>query len=163
MKHLVPLILLTAISTPARATELRDNALRLDLGFVSAVGEAGVTYTRSLTRTVQLEAGAGWGFSGLQLSLMPKLSVGGARHRYVGGVGLAAAVRLNPDSDESPVLGWLNADILGYEYRSAGGFTLLAAIGLSVGIAGHYSWEDGREEVAGILMPQGRIGVGYSF
>lgn len=163
MKHLLPLILVATISTPARAAELRDNALRLDVGFVSAVGEAGVTYTRSLTHMVQLEAGVGWGVSGVQLSLMPKLSVGAAHHRYVGGVGLAAAVRLTPDTDESPVLGWLNADVLGYEYRSARGFTLLVAIGLSVGIAGHYRWEDSREEVAGMVMPQGRIGVGYSF
>lgn len=164
-RRVLPLALLVLlIPAAASAGDLPSrNALRLDAGLFSAVGELGTSYTRSLTSLLQLEAGVGVGLSGVQLSLMPKLSAGQGRHRYVGGIGVSAAIFLGAGPDDSPAFAWLNADVLGYEYRSSGGFTLLAAVGLTVGLAGHYSWEESQESIRGTLMPQARLGVGYCF
>jgi len=114
-----------------------NHRLMGNAGFCSAVGEMGATYTYSPVQSLQLELGAGLGFSGLQLSLMPKVSVGSDRHRLVVGVG--PSVGIDPDNNppHTYVAYWLNAE-MGYEYRSVGGFSFLIAGGFFRGIGGEY-------------------------
>jgi hypothetical protein len=146
----------------AGALAPRRHDLRMNFGAFSAVGYAGVTYAYSPLAETQLELGAGYGMTGLQLSFMPKVSLGSERHRFVTGLGPSLGVERGGNSY------WLNAD-LGYEYRSEGGFSFLVAGGLTYGIGGTsaaaclFECDGGRESVRGWLAPQARVAIGQWF
>src|SRR5262245_11589098 len=111
-----PILVLTA---GARADELRtdlraeatsrQHQLRFDGGFASALGLGGLAYTYAATPSALIEVGAGLGFSGLQLSVMPKLSVGSERNRFVAGAGVSVGLpvglfRLGPFGETAAFL-----------------------------------------------------------
>jgi len=106
-----------------------------NLGVGSVVGFIGGTYTYSPTPSFQLELGSGIGWTGFQFSLMPKLSLGVDRHRFVFGVGPSLGVDRNSNPTRTYVACWLNAEV-GYELRSVGGFSFLIAAGIVRGLAG---------------------------
>jgi hypothetical protein len=141
----------------------------VDIGIGSALGLGGVTVTEAFGRFTRLEVGAGYGASGYQLSLMPKIALGGARDHFVAGVGVSVAL---PDNDRlasgHPV--WLNIDALGYEHRFDTGIALSAALGVTGGLGGGEVClpPDGCEPqflrpVTEYWFPQGRVGVAYWF
>jgi hypothetical protein len=149
----------------------RPNAICLDLGVASVVGELGITFARTFGDVLQIEAGVGIGDSGTQLSLMPKLVLGNRAVQFVAGVGLSVAIPTNPlNSTGHPV--WLNVDAAGLQLISTQGITFLAAVGITDGIGGGSYCSnliDGCEPgeklstVAGVWGPQARIAWGYSF
>lgn len=164
------------------------NSISLNIGLASALGFTGIAYSRNLSKNFQLEAGAGLGFSGVQLSLMPKLTLGSGKHRFVSGLGLSVGLPSAGADDgimslsKTPSL-WLNCDIVGYQLKSSptngkSSFFLLAAIGLTVGLAGEYhepdfcfgpsgacaeSSADSRESFLGKVLPTFRLGIGVAF
>lgn len=150
-----------------------ESRLRLmgSMGVASAIGEMGGTLTYSPRPEFQFELGTGIGYSGVQLSLMPKLAIGVRNHRLLIGVGPSLGVGSNPKPAQTCISYWLNADV-GYEYRSPGGFSFLMAVGVFRGLAGEIPGgtpgvtepgEAVRPEPASDfhLFPQGRIAFGH--
>jgi hypothetical protein len=127
-----------------------------NLGLFSAIGEIGVTYTYSPIPLLQIELGSGIGFSGLQFSLMPKLSLGNERNRFLAGIGPSWAIGWY--GAVPPFSYWLNVDV-GYEYRTSGGYSSLVAVGIFRGIAGY----DHDLCVSVCIFPQIRFAWGHWF
>ena len=101
----------------------RPTAIGINGGLASAVGILGVTLTHALNRSFRVEAGAGLGLSGWQLSLMPQAVFFEGRDHFITGVGVAVAFTNNSNhSDGHPV--WLNVDAIGYEHRFPNGLAL---------------------------------------
>lgn len=138
--------------------------LKLDVGALSATGLGGIGYILEPVSWFQLEAAVGYGFSGFQFSLMPKINVGNAHHRFVAGAGVSVAVLpwdADPKADE--VMVYLNVDLLGYEYRFADrGWFLSAAAGGTMVLRSPYG-DDHQFIQEFIPAPQGRLSVGYRF
>ena len=144
------------------------------MGIGSAVGEMGGTFTYAPRPKLQFELGVGLGFSGVQLSFMPKLSSGNRHHNLVVGMGPSLAVGRNRNPAVTCVSLWLNAEA-GYEYRSARGLSFLAAVGFTKGLAGTMPDDDAAgvyepgdiatpDAVSGLPpLPQGRIAFGHWF
>jgi hypothetical protein len=140
----------------------------VDVGIGSALGLAGVRVTEAFGRFARLEIGAGYGWSGYQLSLMPKIVIGEAHDHFVAGLGVSVAL---PDNalfaSGHPV--WLNVDAIGYEHLFDTGIALSAALGLSGGLGGGaICFPDACEpqflqSVTEYWLPQGRVGVAYWF
>ena len=101
-----------------------------NLGFFSAVGFAGLSYAYAPSEQSVLEAGVGYGLTGLQLSLMPKYTIGKI-HRLVLGLGPSLGMRL----DQNGTGLWLNGDA-GYEVRADNGMSITLVIGFTKGITG---------------------------
>jgi hypothetical protein len=141
----------------------------LDVGLGSALGLGGLTLTERLGRFARLELGAGYGLSGYQLSLMPKVALGRPHDHFVAGVGLSMAFPDNPRvASGHPV--WLNIDALGYEHLFDTGIAVSAAFGVSGGLGGGElcTPPDGcelqfQEPVTNYWFPQGRVGIAYWF
>lgn len=153
-------------SAPVRAQE---TGVGLNVGLASAVGFGGVTVTRSFFEHVRLEIGGGLGYSGWQLSLMPKLVLGTGRVRFVAGAGVAVAW----PADSRVAAGhpvWLNVDLLGMEFRFDSGFAIFNSVGITGGLGGGELCvpADGCEpqflrNVDHYWSPQARVGVAYWF
>jgi hypothetical protein len=174
-----------AAEPPAVGTStvpLPSPALRVDLGVASPVGAIGVVYTRPTSTwgsRLGLEAGVGIGLSGLQLSAMGKLRLGGDRWRFTPGLGIGLGVPLgpgstfheghpDPDSDEhgpSVVMRWLDVDAVGIEYRGRGRLLFAASAGVTIAL-NHAHWDlgdIGSDINAGDPSPQLRLGLGRTF
>ena len=118
----------------------RPTGIGVDVGLASAVGFAGLTVTRAFAECFRIELGGGIGFSGWQLSLMPKLAFDLAHgvHYLVIGAGVSVTF---PRSDTLDAVAtghpvWLNIDGLGYEIRDQYGLSLAFAIGVTKGLGG---------------------------
>lgn len=156
-----------APAAEAASLERQRHDMRLNLGLASAVGYFGYTYSYSPVKLLELEAGTGLGYTGLQLSLMPKLSLGSLRHRFIAGAGVSSGV-----DPRERVSFWLNTE-LGLAWRSSTRFSLLVAAGVTVGLGGQMEpfcpmgcSDDSRETlstVRGRVGPQGRLAVGWWF
>jgi len=141
----------------------------LDLGVASAVGTAGLTYQLVALPWLRVEAGAGYGPTGAQLSLMPKVALGGPRCHFAAGFGASvatggsqAAAGHGPTPSAIP---WLNLDAVGFECRSRSGLSFQGALGVTMPLA-DFHWdlaEVGDTLHVGSVLPQGRVGVGWWF
>jgi hypothetical protein len=149
----------------------KKNLLQGSLGLGSPVGELGVSYAYAPIRQAEIEIGAGVGFSGYQLSLMPKLALGVGGDRFVLGVGPSASIDSGSAPKREYIAYWLNAEI-GYEHRTPSGLSVLVAVGIGYGIGGetHRQCEDDcggsdgiAAKVGGRMYPQGRIAFGRWF
>jgi hypothetical protein len=176
---LLGFVLPPLVATPAHAEEASEparrrfgveQALRANLGLFSALGEFGVTYSVLPLENLELEAGVGYGFTGPQLSLMPKLVLGARHHRFTSGVGLSlsytdAYTRRGNDLVEGDrAVTWLNVDGLGYEYRSEGGLSLTVALGVTVSLShGALRGSEAAIPLEGLWEPQVRLGIGPAF
>ena len=157
-----PVLAMVATPPPPRT------GIGVDIGIGSALGLAGVTVTEAFGRFARLEVGAGYGWSGYQLSLMPKVVLGEPHDHFVAGIGVSVAL---PDNalfaSGHPV--WLNIDAIGYEHRFDTGIALSAALGVTGGLGGGaICFPDGCEpqflnSVTEYWFPQGRVGVAYWF
>jgi hypothetical protein len=164
-------LLAVAAARTAAADEQRGaiprHRLGLDVGLASALGSVGADYQAAPLSWLRLEAGVGWGPTGMQLSLMPKLALGGRTFHFTSGVGASLAVGGGQaragHGPASRIIPWLNFDGLGVEVRSRSGLSFQAAIGLTMPLADfHYDIADLGDTVhAGEVLPQGRIGVGW--
>jgi len=163
-------------------TPLASPAVRVDVGVASPVGVIGVVYTRPVSswRTrLGIEAGAGVGLSGLQLSAMGKLRLGGDRWRFTPGLGIGLGMPIgagsvfheghpSPDSDAhgaAVIMRWLDVDVVGLEYRGPSRLVFAASAGLTVAL-NHAHWDVGdigSDIRPGDPTPQVRIGFGRSF
>jgi hypothetical protein len=177
--HLVTIAIIVALSAVADPPagpppEARFTySVRGDLGIASPVGFAGVLYSYEPAGWLLVEGGVGYGLSGLQLSLMPKLVLGASSHRFTAGVGASVGIpgiEIVTDSptggnvNEHVVTPWLNVDIAGYDYRSATGFSFVASGGISVALAhGCAVSIDSCFPLYGTVFPQLRIGFGHWF
>jgi hypothetical protein len=148
-------------------------AARIDLGLASAIGFLGVTYSLSPVRAFIAELGVGAGYSGLQLSVMPKLVIGASAHRFVVGAGPSVGIPgltivtnngpFGGNQRERVIAPWINAEI-GYDYRSRTGSTFLVAGGVTVGLGhGCVVTLDSCAELYGLVLPQLRVGFGRWF
>jgi hypothetical protein len=149
----------------------RHHGVFLNVGALSAVGFIGATYAYAPVDQLELEAGVGFGMSGLQLSFMPKLAIGSSRHRLLLGIGPSMGVNV----DDGATSTWMNGEI-GYEYRAKGGFSLAVAGGFTAGLGGCTRATCRREGAFGddddstslfseratdYAAPQTRIAIGY--
>lgn len=143
--------------------------LGLDIGVASAVGSIGLGYQIAPARIFRIEGGLGWGPTGTQFSLMPKVSLGEGTCHFVAGAGAslavgnhAAAKGHGPNPDNVP---WINLDALGIECSRGSGLSFQAAVGLTTPLVDfHYDVADLGDTVkAGERLPQGRMGVGWWF
>jgi hypothetical protein len=141
----------------------------IDVGIGSAVGTVGLTYDYSIFPGFRGEAGVGWGFSGTQLSLMPKVVLQGHQWALTSGFGAALAVggpSVEAGHGPSPsTIPWLNFDALGGECPTSGGLTFSAALGLSMPLrAFHWDFAELGETVKAFsVFPQGRVSLGWRF
>jgi hypothetical protein len=151
------------------AVRADETAIGVNVGAGSAVGFGGVTVTRAFLDAARVEVGAGWGYSGWQLSLMPKLALGSGPLRFITGMGVSLSVPTNPQlATGHPI--WLHVDLAGIEYRSAEGLALSASVGATFGLGGGDLCAppdgcDGQflENVSGFVSPQARLGLAYWF
>jgi hypothetical protein len=156
-------------ATAAANREAPTTAIGVELGLGSAVGLAGFTLTQALGPWLRLELGGGYGVTGYQLSVMPKLAFGDRHDHFVAGVGVALAFPTDARVASGHPL-WLNIDAAGYEHRFDSGFALSATFGVTGGLGGGQIClpPDGCEPqflrpVSAYWMPQGRIGAAYWF
>jgi hypothetical protein len=151
-----------------RDRAMLPGTLVFQVGFASALGEVGLAYTHRISNVFALEGGLGYGWTGAQLSLMPKLVFGSDHDRFVTGVGLSLSV---PGAELSrggrqPVV-WVNFDALGYEHHGWGGFVFSVAVGTTTSLV-HGITEAvdennaGSVQLFGYTLPQFRIGLGFS-
>jgi hypothetical protein len=149
---------------------VHPNRLGVDLGVASAVGSIGLAYQFAASHRWRFEGGLGWGFSGVQLSIMPKVAFGGACS-FVLGAGPSLAVggpyaESGPEHQPQPkAIGWLNVDVPGVECRSDAGISFEATLGVTMALTTfHYDITDvGATVHAGNLLPQARFGLGWWF
>jgi hypothetical protein len=147
------------------AIRVRKNVLALNVGLGSAVGYLGATYAHEPLEFLQLEGGVGLGFSGLQLSAMPKLVICGGSNCFISGAGVSLSFPTSTAAKGLPT--WLNVDAVGYEYRSASGTSFFCAAGFGVGLGGGQACTgfidcgDPTPNVRGHWFMQTRVGVGY--
>jgi hypothetical protein len=146
------------------------NRLGFDVGVASAVGEIGLAYQYAPSSRWRLEGGLGWGFSGVQLSAMPKVAFGGACSLLLGAgpslaVGGPYAQSGSAHQPQPKVIGWLNVDVPGVECHSDAGISFEAALGVTLALTSfHYDITDvGATIHAGNLLPQARLGLGWWF
>lgn len=154
----------------------RPTGIGADLGLASAVGFTGLTITRAFLECFRVELGGGVGYSGWQLSLMPKVAVDLAHgiHYLVIGVGVSVAFPTQT-ALFGPVVAtghpvWLNVDALGYEVRDANGFSFAFAIGVTRGLGGgqvcryvECSSPSDMGDVNGVWSPHTRMQFAYWF
>jgi hypothetical protein len=144
----------------------RRTAIGVDLGFASPVGLGGITLARALGENWQVEGGVGFGFSGLQVSLTPRYTLGTGRNRFKAGAGLAVAIPLD-DKMQTGTPVWLNVDAAGYEHRFRSGLAFTMGFGMTVGLGGGsyclVDCDNGRYQtkVAGLVGPQAHLGLAY--
>src|SRR5262245_6246518 len=98
-------------------------------GIASPVGILGANVAFSPQSWLVLEAGTGFGYTGWQLSVMPKISLGSERNRFMAGVGVSLAPHFEDDHGHSYSIPWLNVDLAGWEHR----FPTNWSLGLSFG------------------------------
>jgi hypothetical protein len=158
---------------PSQAS--RPTGIGADAGLGSAIGFAGLTVTRVFLDCFRIELGGGFGYSGWQLSLMPKIAVDMAhgKHYLVIGAGVSVAFPTRTEAFGTTATGhpvWLNVDGLGYEVRNQDGFSFAAAIGVTRGLGGgtvcryvECSAPDDMGDVAGVWSFQTRIQFAYWF
>jgi hypothetical protein len=147
------------------------NRVGVELGVGSALGELGVSYLYAPAQRFRLEGGLGWGFSGVQLSFMPKVVAGSGTCGFVAGFGPSLALggphaETGPSHEPQPgVIPFLNLDVPGLECHSDAGFSFQATLGLTMTLATfHYDVTDvGTTVHAGSVFPQLRFGLGYWF
>jgi hypothetical protein len=169
MRTLAPLVLVLLASAPALAQRAQ---LRVEGGFASSVGEGGLSATYDVAPGLQLEASAGYGFAGISVGGMVKVTGEDPCSRFVGGVGLAEAFPIEGHSVVDTASTWLTIDALGWEYRARSGAVVFGAVGLSIGLGGGRHDENfcffdcgppDIHSVAGRVFPQARVGVGFVF
>ena len=140
-----------------------------DMGIASALGLVGVDYQLAPVHWLRIAGAVGWGPTGVQLSLMPKIAIGRGGCAFTVGFGPSLAVGgqqaeagHGPNPDKIP---WLNLDVPGIECRAPSGLSLQATLGVTMPLADfHYDVaEVGRTIHAGEVLPQGRAGVGWWF
>jgi hypothetical protein len=165
--------------TDAEVSAARPH-VRVDLGIASPVGLVGVVYSRPVRPWLALEAGAGFGASGLQISGMGKLRLGNGRTFFTPGVGLSLGLPAgggeptfhtgHPAGDDeergSPVtMAWLDVDLLGIEHHTRGGLVLSASGGVTFALTeAHYDFADMGSDIHRFdPVPQVRIGMGWTF
>jgi hypothetical protein len=165
--------LLADASGVDQASARFTTAVRGELGLASVVGFLGLTASYAPHANLVIEGGAGYGVSGLQLSLMPKLVLGSGVHRFTVGFGASIGIPGTPVVTFSPTTGngnarvvtpWLNADLVGYDYRSEGGFSFIASAGATMALAhGCAESIDSCFPLYGAIFPQLRVGFGHWF
>jgi hypothetical protein len=158
----------TAVADEAPPTAV-DMRIGLDLGVASAIGLAGVTYQVAPVHWLRVEGGAGWGPTGTQLSLMPKIALGSHACVFTAGFGASVAIGgVQAEAGHGPTpdtIPWLNLDIPGIECRTRSGFSFQATLGLTMTlVAFHWDLADTGDTIkAGGILPQARTGIGWWF
>lgn len=180
----VPLVAMSSIAV-AQPVIRKETApppppsVRVDVGVASPVGAVGVVYSRPLAPHFAVELGAGIGLSGVQLSVMGKPRFGSGRWRYTPGLGVSVGVPLGGTSafhdghpagdheiDGDPItMRWLDADVLGVEYRGPSGFVFAASGGVTVALnRAHWDVIDTGADVEAVDPSlQFRVGFGKTF
>jgi hypothetical protein len=167
---------LTAMFIAGPASAEPQQAVRVDAGFLSAVGELGVVYQADVSSHVAFEGGAGVGFTGLQLSAMVKGALPVGSGKLTTGAGLSVAVPAlgieGVQSDQvdgawvpsGETIPWLNIDAIGWQ-RQYGRTVLAMALGVTLPLR---SWTYDVADVGDTIdamapFPQARVGIGRAF
>ncbi len=167
---------LSALAAARTAAAEPQQTVRVDAGFLSAVGELGVVYQTDVAGHVALEGGAGVGFTGIQLSAMVKGTFPAWSGKLTTGVGLSLAVPAlgiqGVQSDQvdgewvpsGETIPWLNIDAIGFQ-RQVGHTVVAMSLGVTAPLR---SWTYDVAEVGDTVdaltpFPQARIGIGRAF
>ncbi|MBI2376154.1 MAG: hypothetical protein HYV07_19330 [Deltaproteobacteria bacterium] len=144
--------------TPPAPPDPEPSKHRISLqgGLGTPVGLVGAAWAFELARPLRLELGAGLGYSGVQVSLMPKLSFGSLTDRFVAGAGLAWIAY--PTYDCSAPCAWINLDLAGYEHLFPGGNTLFVSGGITIPM--HDGGQGWFRYHAWTIFPQLTLGFG---
>lgn len=157
----------------ATGEDTQKSRLQANLGLGSPVGEIGASYTYAPVPKLQIELGTGLGYTGFQFSVMPKLALAlNKTDRFVFGAGPSASLDLATGPNHTYHGYWLHTEV-GYEHRTASGFSVLVAAGITYGLGGEMrarcsadcagdtpTWN---EPIAGKMFPQARIAFGRWF
>ena len=141
------------------------------MGIASALGSAGVDYQFAPTSWLRLEGAVGYGPTGFQLSVMPKLALGGARCAFTMGFGPSLAVGgqlaseghgPNPGCDPGGSTSMCRASSAA---RAAGSRSRPRWVSRCrwPTFIGIYVADTGDTVHAGEILPQGRFGFGWWF
>jgi hypothetical protein len=129
------------VEDPWLPLEESHHRFGLDAGIGSAIGFIGATYAFAPVTPLLLEAGIGYGGSGLQLSAMPKLALGLLEDRFILGAGWSMGIVPGTPKTGSPCTGacandatgnivhFVNVDV-GYEHRNTQHFSMQFSIGM---------------------------------
>jgi hypothetical protein len=142
------------------AVEEAHHVLRASFGMFSALGFGGLSYAIVPTRHLEIEAGIGYGFTGVQYSGMVRLREGTARNQFILGAGSSYATGQAGGS-----ILWGNLE-MGYEHRFASGLSIAIVGGATVALSGTERagcWFCFDEDDAGVVLPQARTMLGYWF
>ena len=162
------------LARPAAAQP--QQAVRVDVGLFSAVGELGVVYQADLLSYFAVEGGLGLGFTGVQLSGMVKGAVPVRYGKLTFGVGVSGAVPAlgidgaqteYDDGEPAPsgeTIPWVNVDAIGFQ-QWYGRTVIAGALGVTAPLR---SWRYEVAEVGDTFhamtpIPQARFGVGRAF
>jgi len=174
--YLVGLCGLTGLLIARPAAAEPQQAVRVDAGLFSAIGELGLVYQADLSPYFAVEGGAGLGFTGVQFSAMVKgalpvgagkLTTGAGLSLAVPALGIKGAQTDYVDGEPMPsgeTIPWLNVDVIGWQ-RQYGRTVMSAALGVTAPLR---SWKYDVAEVGDTVdamtpLPQGRVGFGRVF
>jgi hypothetical protein len=174
------LMIVGVLATPARAERQLEPAVAspqpsvqqvaLEVGIASPIGSIGVTYQRELASRFVIEAGVGYGVTGMQLEAMPKVVLAHGTCRYLVSAGASLALFGNyaepgPSHQPQPsAIPWLDVDAevqcgapRELLFIAGGGFTTPL-------VEFHYDFADtGKTVHAREIMPVLKLGLGYRF
>jgi hypothetical protein len=152
--------------TPSPADPWRRHAVEVSIGLGSPVGFAGIVYNTPALGPLWLQAGIGWGASGMLLSTMPKIALYRGQACRIG-FGAGAALGISPLailSQPGPVSAWLDVDLFNVECRRANGRAFSFGFGFTRRLTEDRPSddEDGLAE-EGNAGPQLHFGFGNTF
>ena len=179
-RHTLLLVVPFIVAEPlAYAEPIPGPAMRADFGLFSPIGSIGIVYSRPIHTYSAIEIGAGYGFSGVLFSAMPKLRLGNDHTSFTPGVGVSVGLPLigeprihsgHPTGDldmpGAPVtMAWLDADLVGIEHRTESGYVLSANAGVTMALTeGHWDAVELGDTIHRYdTLPQFRLGVGKEF
>ena len=159
--------------------ELPAPAVRVDAEVGPSIGVSAVTIAVSypIVHRFAVEFGAGYGYSGVQVSLMGRVPWGRGPLRFIPGLGVSGGFPLgtrtfnrgHPTGHEDDIgrgvlMRWLDADLLAVEYRR-GRLQLTASAGVTVALRNaHVDLDGEHEDISfGTALPQVRLGIGRVF
>ncbi|HEY0709547.1 MAG TPA: hypothetical protein VGG33_22240 [Polyangia bacterium] len=140
----------------------------MDLGVGSPVGFVGLSLSRWLGTHAAIEGGVGYGYTGLQLSLLAKAALASGQNLCSLAGGPSTSLSVKNDSNQ-PRLTWAHAE-LGCQ-RLERDFLIAISAGVAFGIRGQFQAfclfpldSDCKPiNIEGRVFPMIRVGVGRRF
>lgn len=140
------------------------------LGLFSPIGSLGIEYAHAVHPNAELALGFGYGFSGPQAAIMPRLRTGSGPVSVSLGVGVSGGPLVLPEfclwsdycgEDTKTTALWANAE-LGVQVASRSGTTFRLFAGTGRVVAHGECGGDQCGDVAGLMLPYGGVSFGHT-